>query len=59
MNYITGVAMPNKRNNSIDLPIVAVLVLLTNLFILVPELASTPIRTMLGLPMVLSFQDML
>ena len=45
--------MPHKRNNSIDLPIVAVLVLLTDLFVLIPELASTPIRTILGLPMVL------
>lgn len=45
--------MPNKRKNSIDLPIVTVLVLLTNLFIFIPELAVTPIRTMLGLPMVL------
>jgi uncharacterized membrane protein len=53
MNYITGIAMPHKRNNSIDLPIVAVLVLLTDLFVLIPELASTPIRTILGLPMVL------
>jgi uncharacterized membrane protein len=53
MNYITGIAMPNKRNNSIDLPIVAALVLLTDLFIYIPELAVTPIRTMLGLPMVL------
>ncbi len=45
--------MPNKRKNSIDLPIVTALVLLTNLFIFIPELAVTPIRTMLGLPMVL------
>ncbi|WP_298684405.1 DUF1616 domain-containing protein [uncultured Methanomethylovorans sp.] len=53
MNYITGIAMPNKRKNSIDIPIVVALVLLTDLFILIPELASTPIRTVLGLPMVL------
>ncbi len=45
--------MPNKRKNSVDLPIVAALVLLTDLFILIPELAATPIRTVLGLPMVL------
>jgi uncharacterized membrane protein len=53
MNYITGIAMPNKRKNSVDLSIVAALVLLTDLFILIPELAATPIRTVLGLPMVL------
>lgn len=45
--------MPDKRKNSIDLPIVTALVLLTNLFIFIPALAVTPIRTMLGLPMVL------
>lgn len=45
--------MPNRRINSADLDIVAALVLLTDLFILVPELAATPIRTVLGLPMVL------
>ena len=53
MNYITGIAMPNKRTISVDIPIVAALVLLTDLFILVPALAATPIRSVLGLPMVL------
>ncbi|MBC7086742.1 MAG: DUF1616 domain-containing protein, partial [Methanomethylovorans sp.] len=45
--------MPDKNKYSIDLPIVVALVLLTDLFILIPELAATPIRTVLGLPMVL------
>jgi uncharacterized membrane protein len=53
MNYITGIAMPNKRTISVDIPIVAALVLLTDLFILIPALAATPIRSVLGLPMVL------
>lgn len=45
--------MSNKRKNSIDIPIVVALVLLADLFALVPELASTPIRMILGLIMVL------
>lgn len=53
MNYITRISMSNKRKNSIDIPIVVALVLLADLFALVPELASTPIRMMLGLIMVL------
>jgi len=36
-----------------DLKLVMALVLLTNLFILLPSLSSSPIRTVMGLPMVL------
>ena len=45
--------MYSKKLIPTDIQIVISLVVLTALFILIPQLSSTPIRTVLGLPMVL------
>lgn len=45
--------MYSKKQIPTDIQIVISLVVLTALFILIPQLSSTPIRTVLGLPMVL------
>jgi uncharacterized membrane protein len=45
--------MNSKPSIPADLKMVMVLILLTDLFILLPSLSSSPIRTALGLPMVL------
>ncbi|WP_319507340.1 DUF1616 domain-containing protein [uncultured Methanolobus sp.] len=45
--------MSLKKNIPADLKVVMVLVLLTDLFVLIPYLSESPLRTALGLPMVL------
>ncbi|WP_440953433.1 DUF1616 domain-containing protein [Methanococcoides sp. FTZ1] len=45
--------MPQKNKTPTDIQIVIALVVLTCIFIMVPALSNTPIRTILGLPMVL------
>ncbi|KGK98096.1 hypothetical protein LI82_10185 [Methanococcoides methylutens] len=45
--------MPNRNKIPSDIQVVIALVLLTCIFITVPDLSHTPIRTVLGLPMVL------
>ncbi|MDG6244116.1 MAG: DUF1616 domain-containing protein [Methanolobus sp.] len=45
--------MPDKKQIPTDIKLVIALVLITDLFVLVPFLSDSPIRTILGLPMVL------
>nr|WP_321498030.1 DUF1616 domain-containing protein [uncultured Methanolobus sp.] len=45
--------MPDKKHTPTDIKLVIALVLLTDIFVLTPFLSDSPIRTVLGLPMVL------
>ncbi|ETA66754.1 MAG: hypothetical protein PWQ51_2395 [Methanolobus sp.] len=45
--------MPDKKHTPTDIKLVIALVLLTDIFVLIPFLSDSPIRTVLGLPMVL------
>ncbi|SFM55275.1 DUF1616 domain-containing protein [Methanolobus profundi] len=45
--------MPDKKQTPADIKLVIALVLLTDIFVLVPFLSDSPLRTVLGLPMVL------
>jgi uncharacterized membrane protein len=45
--------MPDKKHTPTDIKFVIALVLLTDIFVLIPFLSDSPIRTVLGLPMVL------
>ena len=45
--------MPEKKHTPTDIKLVIALVLLTDIFVLIPFLNDSPIRTVLGLPMVL------
>ncbi|MDK2948693.1 Uncharacterized membrane protein [Methanolobus vulcani] len=45
--------MPDKKHTPTDIKLVIALVLLTDIFVLTPFLSDSPIRTALGLPMVL------
>ena len=45
--------MAGRKNIPLDILVVACLVILTDIFVLAPFLSETPIRTALGLPMVL------
>ncbi|WP_094226582.1 DUF1616 domain-containing protein [Methanolobus psychrotolerans] len=45
--------MPEKKQIPVDIKLLIALVLLTDFFVLVPFLSDSPIRTVLGLPMVL------
>ena len=45
--------MPDKKHTPTDIKLVIALVLLTDIFMLTPFLSDSPIRTVLGLPMVL------
>lgn len=55
MKLPVGVKRNMRQNPSLpaDLRIVVLFVLLTNLFIILPFLSNSPVRTVLGLPMVL------
>ncbi len=45
--------MPEKKQIPADIKLLIALVLLTDIFVLVPFLSESPVRTVLGLPMVL------